>query len=85
MGKGAEARPPCWNSLAKAYFSPSTQAVLELREFASFSEGSPSLEQAQGYLDNPDTSCTSAQIRSLGLSGSLGLTRLPGTGIRMEV
>lgn len=62
VGRGAEAGPLCWNSLAKAYFSTSTQAVLELGEFACLPEDSLSLEQAQGCLDNPDTSRTSAQI-----------------------
>lgn len=85
MGTGAKAEPPCWNSLAKAYFSTGSQAVLELGGFAYLPEDSPSLEQAQGCLDNPDTSCTSAQIRGPRLWESLGLTRLPGTGIRMEV
>lgn len=68
VGRGTEVGPLCWNSLAKAYFPTSTQAVLELGEFAYLPEDSPSLEQAQGCLDNPDTSCTSAQTRGLRLS-----------------
>lgn len=46
LGRGAEAGPTCWNSLAKAYFSTSNQAVWELGEFAFLPEDSPSLEQA---------------------------------------
>lgn len=46
----------------QSLFFTSTQVVLELGEFACPPEDSLSLEQAQGCLDNPDTSCTSAQI-----------------------
>lgn len=84
-GKRSRGKATVLEFSGQSLFFHQSQTVLELGEFASFSEGSPSLEQAQGCLDNPDTSCTSAQIRGLGLSGSLGLTCLPGMGIRMEV
>jgi len=41
VGRGAEAGPACWISLAKASFPTRTQAVPELGELAHLPEGSP--------------------------------------------